>query len=164
MMAIYIRLQLGETPIFQEMKAKGAMVKNPWKEAFLSSNIKDILVAIVVFIGQGVVWYSGQFFITSAAFLSTGSIGYPLIYPIVVPAVCFLICLFIMPGTRHISIWDPEGSRPLARSAVASGRGRFRPRPACPPLLVLRSRPCPGKSPERAPVIPREEPWHDCGC
>src|SRR5260221_12804665 len=29
MMAIYIRLQLGETPIFQEMKAKGNMVRNP---------------------------------------------------------------------------------------------------------------------------------------
>src|SRR5437899_9188969 len=61
MMAIYIRLQLGETPIFQELKAKGGMVKNPWKEAFLSRNIKFILVAIVVLIGQGVVWYSGQF-------------------------------------------------------------------------------------------------------
>src|SRR4030081_3338425 len=61
MMAIYIRLQLGETPIFQEMKAAGGMVRNPWKEAFMSSNIKYILVAIVVLIGQGVVWYSGQF-------------------------------------------------------------------------------------------------------
>src|SRR5271165_1526519 len=61
MMAIYIRLQLGETPVFQEMKARGEMVKNPWKEAFLSKNIKYILVAIVVLIGQGVVWYSGQF-------------------------------------------------------------------------------------------------------
>src|SRR6202521_99141 len=61
MMAIYIRLQLGETPIFQEMKAKGGMVRNPWREAFLSSNIKFILVAIVVLLGQGVVWYSGQF-------------------------------------------------------------------------------------------------------
>src|SRR4249919_2297489 len=59
--AIYIRLQLQETPIFEEIKAKGAMTKNPWKEAFLSSNIKFILVAIVVLIGQGVVWYSGQF-------------------------------------------------------------------------------------------------------
>src|ERR1700757_1473233 len=59
--AIYIRLQLGETPIFQEIKAKGQMTKNPWKEAFLSSNVKYILIAIVVLIGQGVVWYSGQF-------------------------------------------------------------------------------------------------------
>ncbi|MGB8446630.1 MAG: MFS transporter, partial [Pseudolabrys sp.] len=59
--AIYIRLQLQETPIFEEIKAKGQMTKNPWKEAFLSSNIKFILIATVVLIGQGVVWYSGQF-------------------------------------------------------------------------------------------------------
>jgi MFS family permease len=59
--AIYIRLQLQETPIFEEIKAKGQMTKNPWKEAFLSSNIKYVLIATVVLIGQGVVWYSGQF-------------------------------------------------------------------------------------------------------
>ena len=59
--AIYIRLQLQETPIFQEIKARGQMTRNPWKEAFLSSNIKYILIATVVLIVQGVVWYSGQF-------------------------------------------------------------------------------------------------------
>jgi MFS family permease len=59
--AIYIRLQLQETPIFQEIKARGQMTRNPWKEAFLSPNIKYILIATVVLIGQGVVWYSGQF-------------------------------------------------------------------------------------------------------
>src|SRR5438067_3464884 len=59
--AIYIRLQLGETPIFEEIMAKGQMTKHPWKEAFLSSNIKYVLIATVVLIGQGVVWYSGQF-------------------------------------------------------------------------------------------------------
>jgi MFS family permease len=59
--AIYIRLQLRETPIFEEIKAKGQMTKNPWKEAFISSNIKYILIATIVLIGQGVVWYSGQF-------------------------------------------------------------------------------------------------------
>ena len=47
-------------------------------------------------------------FITSAAYLSSDSIGYSLIYPIVVPAVCFIICLFIRPETRHIRIWEPE--------------------------------------------------------
>jgi MFS family permease len=59
--AIYIRLRLQETPIFAEIKAKGQMTKNPWKEAFLSSNIKYIGIATIVLIGQGVVWYSGQF-------------------------------------------------------------------------------------------------------
>ncbi|MGY8711383.1 MFS transporter [Bradyrhizobium sp. 18BD] len=59
--AIYIRLQLQETPIFQEIRSRGQMTRNPWKEAFLSSNIKYIGIATVVLIGQGVVWYSGQF-------------------------------------------------------------------------------------------------------
>jgi MFS family permease len=59
--AIYIRLQLQETPIFQQIKARGQMTRNPWKEAFLGSNLKYVLIATVVLIGQGVVWYSGQF-------------------------------------------------------------------------------------------------------
>src|SRR5689334_1591940 len=59
--AIYIRLQLGETPIFQEIKSKGLMTKNPWKEAFLSPNMKFVLIASIIVIGEGVVWYSGQF-------------------------------------------------------------------------------------------------------
>jgi MFS family permease len=234
--AIYIRLQLGETPIFQEIKAKGLTTKNPWKEAFLSANIKFVLIASIVVIGEGVVWYSGQFwalyflqqvskvdlftssyivmgalliatptlifwgwasdhigrkpvilggfllaavtyyplyswlgavtqpnninypiailiiailvnyvgmvygpigaflaeyfparirytsvsvpyhigngwggglvpFITSAAFAATGSLWYALLYPILVPAVCFVLGLWLMPETRHISIW-----------------------------------------------------------
>lgn len=59
--AIYIRLQLQETPVFQQIKARGQMTRNPWREAFLSSNIKYVLIASIVVIGQGVVWYSGQF-------------------------------------------------------------------------------------------------------
>src|SRR5258708_10760068 len=58
---IYIRLQLQETPIFQDIKARGQMTRNPWKEAFLNSNIKYILIAIFVLIAQGVFWYSGPF-------------------------------------------------------------------------------------------------------
>ena len=243
--AIYIRWQLEETPIFQEIKAKGQMTRNPWREAFLSSNIKFVLIATVVLIGQGVVWYSGQFwalyflqqvskvdplhsayivgaalliatpsliffgwlsdiigrkpvilggmllaavtyyplylwlgtvtqpdninypiailiifilvcyvgmvygpvgaflaeffpgrirytsvsvpyhigngwggglvpFITSAAFASTGSIGYALLYPIAVPAVCFILSLFLMPETRHNSIWKPLEAKAAA--------------------------------------------------
>lgn len=59
--AYYIRVNFQESPIFEEIKAKGAMTKNPWKEAFLSTNIKFVLIATIVVLGEGVVWYSGQF-------------------------------------------------------------------------------------------------------
>ena len=59
--AIYIRLQLQETPIFQAIKAKGQTAVNPWREAFLSSNLKYVLIASIVVIGEGCVWYSSQF-------------------------------------------------------------------------------------------------------
>jgi MFS family permease len=59
--AIWIRLQLQETPIFQEIQAKGKMTKNPWKEAFLTANFKFVVIASIIVIGEGVVWYSGQF-------------------------------------------------------------------------------------------------------
>ena len=61
LIAVYIRVNFQESPIFEELKAKQGMTKNPWKEAFLSSNIKFVLIATVVVLGQGVVWYSGQF-------------------------------------------------------------------------------------------------------
>ena len=59
--AIYIRLSLQETPIFKDIKARGQTASNPWREAFLSKNIKYVLIASVVVLGQGCVWYSGQF-------------------------------------------------------------------------------------------------------
>ena len=59
--AYYIRVHFQESPIFEEIKAKGAMTKNPWREAFLSANIKFVVIASIIVLGQGVVWYSGQF-------------------------------------------------------------------------------------------------------
>ena len=61
--AYYIRVHFQESPIFEEIKAKGAMSKNPWKEAFLSANIKFVLIATILVLGEGVVWYSGQFWV-----------------------------------------------------------------------------------------------------
>jgi MFS family permease len=61
LIALYMRVQFQESPIYAEIKAKGATATNPWREAFLSSNIKFVLIATVVVLGQGVVWYSGQF-------------------------------------------------------------------------------------------------------
>jgi len=59
--AWYIRTHFQESPIFEEIKARAGTTKNPWKEAFLSANIKFVLIATIVVLGEGVVWYSGQF-------------------------------------------------------------------------------------------------------
>ena len=60
--AFYIRSQFEESPIYAEIKAKGQTSTNPWREAFLDpANLKYVVIATIVVLGQGVVWYSGQF-------------------------------------------------------------------------------------------------------
>src|ERR1700686_5167273 len=52
--AYYIRVNFQESPIFEEIKAKGAMTRNPWREAFLGKNLRFVLIATIVVLGQGV--------------------------------------------------------------------------------------------------------------
>jgi len=59
--AIYIRLRLQETPIFQAIKDKGQTAANPWVEAFMTANLKYVAIASIVVLGEGCVWYSSQF-------------------------------------------------------------------------------------------------------
>jgi MFS family permease len=61
LIAYYIRVHFQESPIFEEIKAKQGMTKNPWKEAFLSANFKLVVIASIIVLGEGVVWYSSQF-------------------------------------------------------------------------------------------------------
>jgi len=59
--AMHIRLKLQETPIFQAIKARGQTATNPWREAFTGPNLKYVLIASIIVIGEGCVWYSSQF-------------------------------------------------------------------------------------------------------
>jgi MFS family permease len=240
---LYMRANFEESPVYAEIKAKGITSKNPWRDAFLNpQNLKYVVIATIVVLGEGVVWYSSQFwalfylqtvskvdtltssfivgiglvigapslvffgwlsdkigrkpvilggfllaaltyyplyswlgsvtqpgninmsiavliivilvcyvgmvygpigaflaeffpsrirytavsmpymigngwggglvpFITTAAYQATGSLAYALIYPIAVPAICLILSLFLMPETRHMSIWEHEGQR-----------------------------------------------------
>jgi len=58
---LYMRLTFEESPVYAEIKAKGQTSKNPWREAFLSANFKLVVIATIVVLGEGVVWYSSQF-------------------------------------------------------------------------------------------------------
>ena len=62
--SVYIRLKLNESPIFQKMKAEGKGSKSPLKDSFLKyPNNKYVLLALLgATAGQGVVWYTGQFY------------------------------------------------------------------------------------------------------
>jgi len=62
--SIYIRLKLHESPIFQQMKAEGKGSKQPLTDSFLRyPNNKYVLLALIgATAGQGVVWYTGQFY------------------------------------------------------------------------------------------------------
>ena len=251
---MYMRRNFEESPVYEEIKAKGKTSKNPWREAFLNPhNLKYVVIASIVVLGEGVVWYSSQFWalfflqtvmkvdtltsawvigvglvigtptlifwgwmsdiigrkpvilggfflaavtyyplyawlgsvsapgtltmgngnfwiavliiaimvnyvgmvygpigaflaeffpgrirytavsmpymigngwggglvpiITVAAYQATGSVAYALIYPIAVPAVCLVLSLFLMPETRHMSVWD-EDVNPRGREAA----------------------------------------------
>ena len=62
--SVWIRLQLSESPTFQKMKEEGTTSKAPLKEAFGQwGNFKIVLLALFGLVaGQGVVWYTGQFY------------------------------------------------------------------------------------------------------
>ena len=61
--SIWIRMMLHESPVFQKMKAKGEVVKNPLKEAFRApGNFKMIMVALFgLMAGTTVIWYTSMF-------------------------------------------------------------------------------------------------------
>jgi MFS family permease len=255
---LYMRANFEESPVYAEIKSKGLTSRNPWRDAFLNpANLKYVVIATIVVLGEGVVWYSSQFwalfylqtvskvdtltssfivglglvigtpslvfcgwlsdiigrkpvilggfflaavtyyplyawlgsvtqpgninmpiailivtilvcyvgmvygpigaflaeffpgrirytavsmpymigngwggglvpFITTAAFQATGSLAYALIYPIAVPAVCLILSLFLMPETRHMSIWEHEGQPAWPKCDVRAPN-----RPAC---------------------------------
>jgi len=62
--SVYIRLKLNETPIFQKMVEEGKGSKAPLTESFFHyPNNKYVLLALLgATAGQGVVWYTGQFY------------------------------------------------------------------------------------------------------
>jgi MFS family permease len=62
--SLYIRLRMKESPIFQHIKSTGMRSTQPLKEAFTRwVNLKRVLISLFgATAGQGVVWYTGQFY------------------------------------------------------------------------------------------------------
>jgi MFS family permease len=62
--SLYIRLRMKESPIFEHIKASGMTSASPLVEAFTRwENLKLVLISLFgATAGQGVVWYTGQFY------------------------------------------------------------------------------------------------------
>ena len=62
--SLYIRLRMNESPIFQHIKSAGLTSAKPLKEAFTEwVNLKRVLISLFgATAGQGVIWYTGQFY------------------------------------------------------------------------------------------------------
>ncbi|RXK83520.1 MFS transporter [Filimonas effusa] len=62
--SVLIRMKMQESPLFSRLKAEGKTASNPLKESFgHKANLKMVLLALFgATMGQGVVWYTGQFY------------------------------------------------------------------------------------------------------
>src|SRR2546423_2092448 len=62
--SLYIRLRMKESPIFTHIKTTGMTSTQPLKDAFARwENLKRVLISLFgATAGQGVVWYTGQFY------------------------------------------------------------------------------------------------------
>lgn len=65
--SIVIRMRMHESPLFARAKAEGKVSANPLKESFGHRfNFKFVLLALFgATMGQGVIWYTGQFYALS---------------------------------------------------------------------------------------------------
>ena len=70
----YIRRRMNESPLFARMKREGKGSRNPFKESFGNrANLKLVLLALFgATAGQGVVWYTGQFYALNFTKISLG--------------------------------------------------------------------------------------------
>ena len=65
--SVYIRLKMNESPLFAKLKEEKKTSVNPLKESFgHKANFKMVLLALFgAVMGQGVIWYTGQFYAQS---------------------------------------------------------------------------------------------------
>jgi MFS family permease len=62
--SLYIRIRMKESPLFTKLKTSGLASRNPIKDSFTNPvNLRYVLLALFgATAGQGVVWYTGQFY------------------------------------------------------------------------------------------------------
>ena len=108
--SVYIRLKLAESPLFIEMKTSGTQSRAPLAESFGQwRNLKIVLLALFgATCGQGVVWYTGQFY--ALFFLqNTLKVDFGLSYELIGAALLIGTPLFVVFGRLS----DRIGRKPI---------------------------------------------------
>ena len=98
--SLYIRLRMSESPLFARLKSEGRVSKNPLKESFGNpTNLRFVLLALFgATAGQGVVWYTGQFY--ALTFLQKPlNLDWRLAYALVAAALFLGTPLFVVFGS-----------------------------------------------------------------
>ena len=112
--SIYIRLKLQESPVFQRMKTAGKRSKSPLKDSFFKyPNNKYVALALLgATAGQGVVWYTGQFY----------ALFFLLIYlKLDFLATYFLIGLSLVIGTPFFLVFGALSDRIGRKKIILAG-------------------------------------------
>jgi MFS family permease len=100
LISLYIRLKMRESPLFAKLKQEGKVSVNPLKESFGNRrNLKYVLLALFgATAGQGVVWYTGQFY--ALTFLQKPlNLDWTLAYSLVAVALAIGTPFFVVFGS-----------------------------------------------------------------
>ncbi|HUR11847.1 MAG TPA: MFS transporter [Flavitalea sp.] len=122
--SIIIRLKMKESPLFTELKAAGTTSSNPLKESFgHRQNFKLVLLALFgATMGQGVVWYTGQFY-AQHFLLTRCNVEYEQGNTIILIALAITTPFFIIFG----SLSDKWGRKHIMLAGMLLGVLFYRP-------------------------------------
>jgi MFS family permease len=122
--SIFIRMKMEESPLFSKLKAEGNTSKNPLKESFGHRvNFKMVLLALFgATMGQGVIWYTSQFYAQSYL-LTKCNIEYEQANTIILIALVIATPFFVLFG----SLSDKIGRRNIMLTGMLLGILLYRP-------------------------------------
>jgi MFS family permease len=115
--ALYIRIRLRETPLFSKLKSAGKTSAAPFREAFAGGAWKLMVLALLgATAGQGVVWYTGQFW---ALFFLQTELELSLVQASVIVGIAIVLAtpFFLVFG----GLSDRIGRKPIILAGCALG-------------------------------------------
>jgi MFS family permease len=124
LVSIVIRLKMQESPLFAKLKTEGKTSVNPLKESFGNkTNFKMVLLALFgATMGQGVIWYTGQFYAQSFI-LTKCNVEYEQANTIILIALVFATPFFVIFG----SLSDRWGRKNIIMTGMLLGVFLYRP-------------------------------------